>query len=247
MDCSLTDFGRELGWRAGAGVCARRRSNFLLFRQKKVTKEKATPSLRPLRFATGQTCVGAIAGCAVELTTRFQHSVQTATASQSTKQARFDAPAHPAITPPQAQPAGGENRHGPSRCSALVSRRAAPARCGPSAAMARVVGSLLAVPRSAGRGAAGVPKDTPASWSDSLRLFERSAQREASSAARPAPEHRRLPVAQRRDTDSRVALSLVTFFRRRERKLLARRGELPASAFTTSIQNASKLIAASAY
>ena len=36
---------------AGAGVCARRRSNFLLSRQEKVTKEKATllrasPSLR---------------------------------------------------------------------------------------------------------------------------------------------------------------------------------------------------------
>ncbi len=34
-------------------------------------------------------------------------------------------------------------------------------------------------------------------------------------------EHRRLPAAKRRDTDCRVALSLVTFFRRRERKLLA--------------------------
>src|SRR6478672_13900981 len=39
-------------------------------RQKKVTKEKATPSLRPLRDAKGQTCVGAVAGCAVELTAR---------------------------------------------------------------------------------------------------------------------------------------------------------------------------------
>ena len=47
---------------------ARRASNFLLLRQKKVTKEKATPSLRPLRFATGQTCVVSVAGCAVELT-----------------------------------------------------------------------------------------------------------------------------------------------------------------------------------
>ena len=39
------------GFRAEAGVCARRRSNFLLSRQEKVTKEKATllsatPSLR---------------------------------------------------------------------------------------------------------------------------------------------------------------------------------------------------------
>ncbi len=38
--------------RAGAGMCARRRSNFLLRRQEKVTKEKATPlSVSPaLRF-----------------------------------------------------------------------------------------------------------------------------------------------------------------------------------------------------
>ena len=34
-------------------------------------------------------------------------------------------------------------------------------------------------------------------------------------------EHRRLPAAKRRDAACRVALSLVTFFRRRERKLLA--------------------------
>src|SRR6476660_897 len=56
-------------WRAEAGSRPAA-SNFLLLRQKKVTKEQATPSLRPLRFATGQTCVGAVAGCAVELTAR---------------------------------------------------------------------------------------------------------------------------------------------------------------------------------
>ena len=50
-------------------------------RQEKVTKEKATPSLRPLRCATGQTCVGAVAGCAAELTARFQRSVRTTAAS----------------------------------------------------------------------------------------------------------------------------------------------------------------------
>ena len=44
--------------RAGAGGCARRRSNFLLLRHrmagpKKVTKEKATPLSASLRFASG--------------------------------------------------------------------------------------------------------------------------------------------------------------------------------------------------
>jgi len=38
---------------AGAGECARRRSNFLLRRQKKVTKEKATPLSASLRCASG--------------------------------------------------------------------------------------------------------------------------------------------------------------------------------------------------
>ena len=38
---------------AGAGVCARRRSNFLLSRQEKVTKEKATLHAASLRFAAG--------------------------------------------------------------------------------------------------------------------------------------------------------------------------------------------------
>ena len=53
----------------GPGV-ARLASNFLLLRQKKVTKEKATPSLRPLRCAKGQTCGVSVAGCAVELALR---------------------------------------------------------------------------------------------------------------------------------------------------------------------------------
>ena len=35
-------------------MCARRRSNFLLRRQEKVTKEKATPSLRPPYALSGE-------------------------------------------------------------------------------------------------------------------------------------------------------------------------------------------------
>ena len=38
---------------AGAGECARRRSNFLSRRRKKVTKERATPLSASLRFASG--------------------------------------------------------------------------------------------------------------------------------------------------------------------------------------------------
>ena len=81
--------------RAGAGMCARRRSNFLSLRRKKVTKERATPSLRPLRCATGQTCGGALAGCAVELALLLRSAAQTATASQITKHGRTGAHATP--------------------------------------------------------------------------------------------------------------------------------------------------------
>ena len=112
-----------------------------------------------------------------------------------------------------------------------------------------------------GRGCVRVPQDTRTSCTDSPQLFERSAQRAVSSAAHPLTEHRRLPVAQRRDTHSRVALSLVTFFRRSERKLLARRatpGLRPAlkhvarsasklPPLSTSMLNASKFIATSAF
>ena len=59
-----------------AGMCARRRSYFLLFRQKKVTKEKATPLAATLRFAAG-TLRCSRAGCAAELTARLRRFVQT--------------------------------------------------------------------------------------------------------------------------------------------------------------------------
>jgi len=56
-------------------------------------------------------------------------------------------------------------------------------------------------------------------------------------------EHRRLPVAKRRAADCRVAFSLVTFFRRDERKLLRRRAHTPASALNQSTAIAIKNIA----
>jgi hypothetical protein len=43
----------EVGEGLLAGMCARRRSHFLLLRQKKVTKEKAAPLAVSLRFASG--------------------------------------------------------------------------------------------------------------------------------------------------------------------------------------------------
>ncbi len=63
-----------------------------------------------------------------------------------------------------------------------------------------------------------------ASCSDSPWLSERRAQRKASSTAHPATAPTQVcPVAQRRGRRLGVAFSLVTFFWRSKRKLLARR------------------------
>ena len=80
--------------------------------------------------------------------------------------------------------------------------------------------ALVSVPKSAARGAVGGAAGHPQlSQSDLPQLFERSAQRVVSSAARPAREHRRLPEAKRKDTDSRVAFLLGTFLWRRKEKV----------------------------
>ena len=80
--------------RPSAGMCARRRTFFSCVAKKRRQK-KATPSLRPLRGAKGQTCGGADAGCAAELTALRSSSAQTAAASQFTKHGRYDAHATP--------------------------------------------------------------------------------------------------------------------------------------------------------
>ena len=75
-------------------MCARRRTFFSCVAKKRRQK-KATPSLRPLRCATGQTCDGALAGCAVELALLLRSAARTATASQITKHGRTGAHATP--------------------------------------------------------------------------------------------------------------------------------------------------------
>jgi hypothetical protein len=103
------------------------------------------------------------------------------------------------------------------------------------------------VPFTMRRGAQGVGRhgrrSDRATCSDSLRLSERSAQRVASSAARPTHEHRRLPAAKRRDAACRVAFSLVTFFWRSKRKSLRRRAHTPAPALCKHTQVTTKKIA----
>ena len=94
-----------LGLSPGAGLSPRRARYFSLLRQRKVPKRKATPSLRPLRFATGQTCGGAVVGCAVELALRCARRSDSHGESEHEARALRRA-CHPATAPPQAQPAG---------------------------------------------------------------------------------------------------------------------------------------------
>ena len=144
---------------AGAGLSPRQATHFSLLRQRKVSKRKATPSLRPLRCAKGQTCVVSVAGCAVELALLLRSAARTATASQFTKHARSDARATP--QPPRrrrSQQGGGQpNSHtghcfarphlagaSATRCADWAEQRDGPNGCS--------LGSLLCVPRSAGQG-----------------------------------------------------------------------------------------------
>ena len=218
-------------------MCARRRTFFSCVAKKRRQK-KATPSLRPLRGAKGQTCVGVVAGCAVELALLLRSAARTATASQITKHGRSDAHAHPATAPTQAQPAGGgqPNIQTATRVVAALD----PVSAVPNARHLRpqdgaersngpdgcwLFGCSAPHPLCMRRGA-----QRPADQGS--RLSERS-EFERDPAGR---EHRRLPEAKRRDADSGVAFSLVTFFWRSKRKLLRRRAHSPAPALGKGMQ-----------
>ena len=223
----------------GPGV-ARRASNFLLLRQKKVTKEKATPSLRPLRGAKGRPAPGRLRGAP------WNSLCAGARRSDNHGESVNEAWALRRPCSPRNRPVAGASSRGvDSRTSTRaiaslgpISRAQAPraAQTGPSNAMARM--DVRWVPFCAcreaqGRGCVRVPKDTRTSCTDSPQLFERS----AAGAQRvlrwhPLTEHRRLPAAQRRDAHSRVAFSLVTFSWRDKRKLLRRRAHTPAPALS---------------
>ena len=229
----------------GGRVSARRPTHFSLARQRKVSKRKATLSLRPLRVATGQTCGGALAGGAVELATRWRAALGQPRRVRL-RGMRAKAPMLTPQTPRRRRSQkGGQPKsrtakqpHGPSLRSAHTARAQAPraAQTGPSEAMARR-GVRLRVPFRMRRGAQR-PADQGSRLSERRRReFERD------PAGR---EHRRLPAAKRRDAACRVAFSLVTFSWRVKRKLLRRRAHTPAPALTQSTSSTMKTIAVSA-
>ena len=112
-----------------------------------------------------------------------------------------------------------------TRCAGTAERSNGPNGC-PAVRLfgCSAVHPLLAVP-TAGRlwGEHG-RRSAHTSSTDSPWMSERRAQRKASSTAHPATAPPQVcPVAQRRGRRLGVAFSLVTFFWRSKRKLLARR------------------------
>ena len=208
------------------------RVTFFRLLDKKVTKERATPSLRPLRCATGQP---GVLGHGVRRGTRFALRAPL----RQPRRARARSTRAPTRVPPRALRAPGTSSREPGEQTAtraIASLRCArPHLAGASATRCAAwversngpCGWLLPNPLCMRRGA------QRAGWHVCRRthmlrgLARRSCLNEALKARSEfcdAPCPRAPQVAPARsagDADSGVAFSLVTFFWRRKRKSLA--------------------------
>ena len=182
------------GLRAEAGSRPGGRGPFLCFAKEKYPKERRPPVCDPFAVRRGKPAACRLRGapwnslCAAR-------AARTATASQFTKHGRFDAHAHPATAPPQAQPAGGgqpniqtteqpdiHSGHCCARPRLRSARRLRP-RDGAERSAAKQWPVWMSAPwvpfcacrEAQGRGCVRVPKDTRASCTDLPQLFERSA------------------------------------------------------------------------
>ena len=219
---------------AGAGECARRRSNFLLLRQKKVTKEKATPLSASPALRYGATCGArgqgalrnSLRACGAPLKQPQRVSSRSACVLRHTR--------HPArCAPRRIQRGWGTDIHtghrfarprftgaSASRCADWVERSEDP--CGCSAVLG--CPPPVAAP-AAGRLRGGMGVEAPMLRHLTRRGCPSGAaqqQSEFHGALRYRPDAG-CPFAQRRGRRLGVAFSLVTFFWRSKRKLLARR------------------------
>ena len=216
------------------------RVTFFRVAERKSPKKGRPYCLRPLRCATGQP---GVLGHGVHRRTRCAPAaLRSNNCGESDDEAcALRRACHPAPCAPQAHPEGNPGSghpHGPLlRCAALgpVSRALAPraVQARPSAAMARVDVGCSAVRLShpcwlrLRRGGCGVSMGVEAPM---LRELTRrgcpsgARQRKTSSTAHPATDTTQVcPGAKRRGRRLGVAFSLVTFFWRSKRKLLARR------------------------
>ncbi len=204
-----------------AGMCARQRTHFLLRRQKKVSKEKATPLAVSLRFAAGNLrCSGAGRCCGTRCAlTRF---AQTTAASQSTKHG------HAALPMPAPRPALLGTARGVDESN--TGHRCARPRVGPSAAMARMVFNPLWLRlRRSVCGVARAPQDARVRALTRGGCLSEAPWRAASSTAHPANAAVQVcPEAQRRGR--RLGVAFLWFLSlARQRKGLRRRAHIPAS------------------
>ena len=214
------------------------RVTFFRVAERKSPKKGRPYCLRPLRFATGQP---GVLGHGVHRRTRCAPAaLRSNNCGESVHEACVSFGTH--ATPRPARPrriqkgTPGADIH-TGHCFAAL--RSAPSRGRKRHALRKLgraqrwpvwlsgcsaVHPLLAAP-AAGRLRGGHGRRSAhASYSDSPWLSERRAQRKASSTAHPATAPPQVcPVAKRRGRGLGVAFSLVTFFWRSKRKLLARR------------------------
>ena len=208
--------------RVAGRVSPRRARYFSLLRQRKVPKRKAT-----LQSATPSRCEGANLRRGVCGVRRGTHCAAAQLRSDNPGESVDEACALRRACPPRKRPAAGAARRGLKaaihtghRCARPGLRGAQRLRpWGPSAAMARNLPSPSA--RAEKRRARGgrVPKDTRLRGLTCCGCPNGAPQ--ARSEFRSMPRERASQVAPARSvgvTGGRVALSLLTFFRRSERK-----------------------------
>ena len=191
-------------------MCARRRSNFLLSRQEKVTKEKATLLCVSLRCATGNLRCS-VRGCAAELTARC--ALRSNNCGESVHEVRvsYGTRTHPLPCASRHAQKGTRNRTstraiaslGPvcagasaSRCAIQAERSDGPYGCWAVGLLGCWAATpLLYAPGARRRrGGVGVPQDTPALRQLTRRVCLNGAP-QARSELRGAPRIRAPQVA----------------------------------------------------
>ena len=199
-------------------MCARRRSNFLLSRQEKVTKEKATLLCVSLRCATGNLRCS-VRGCAAELTARCALRSNNCGKSVHEVRVSFGTRTHPLPCASRHAQKGTRNRTstraiaslGPvcagasaSRCAIQAERSDGPYGCWAVGLLGcwavGLLGCWAATPllyapgARRRRGGVGVPQDTPALRQLTRRVCLNGAP-QARSELRGAPRIRAPQVA----------------------------------------------------
>ncbi len=207
-----------------------------MLRQRKVPKRKATPSLRPLRCAKGQTCVGTVAGCAVELTALRCSFVQTSTASQSTKHGRSDAHATPQPPRRRRSQQGWTAEHPNNRTAGLP--------FGPLLRSAQAAQREALAPAIRGRAQrwpvwmfcppcpSGCAEERRV-WRIRARVCLSDAQRRELSETPPNPSTAGCPVASAQGTQTVGSPFFWVLFFGEAKKSASPAGRLPASALST--------------